>query len=116
MGARRMTHPTIRNTTFVSAPMTLTRGSVCSPPMLSATPNTMDTSSAARMLSPVSAPKSVSGISEEMKPVSVSSLVADSGTPLGSRAAGSMFIPAPGWKMLPTSRPISIDNSERTRK
>jgi hypothetical protein len=41
--------------------------------MLSATPNTMDTSRAARMLSPVSAPNSVSGISEEMKPVSVSS-------------------------------------------
>ncbi|MGC0373770.1 hypothetical protein RKD28_001286 [Streptomyces sp. SAI-229] len=91
-------------------------GAPSSPAMFRATPKTMETMSAARMASPVIAPSSEVGMREETKPVNVACSVAVSGTSAAFSEEGSTWRPAPGWKMLATTSPISMDSSDSTRK
>ena len=116
-GASRMTQPTILNTTCDIASMSLVIGALYSLVTLSAQPNSSDTSSADRIACPVIAPNRESGIilvTNSTKPIFSSE--STPGILLASSSDTSMFMPAPGLKMLATTSPISIDTSESTRK
>ena len=117
IGARRMTQPTILNTTCDSDSMSAVIGALCALVTLSAHPNSSDTSSAERIVCPVIAPNSESGITlvtNWTKPIF--SPESTPGILLASRVETSMFMPAPGLKTLATASPMSIDPSDRTRK
>ena len=117
MGASHMTQPTILNTTCDSAWIALVIGALDSRVTLRAQPISSDTSRADRIACPVIAPNRESGITlvtnctkPTFSPESTPGIV------LASRVETSMFMPAPGLKMLATTRPINIETSDRTKK
>ena len=84
---------------------------------LRAQPISSDTSRADRIACPVIAPNRESGIilvTNSTKPIFSSE--STPGILLASRLETSMFMPAPGLKMLATTSPISIDTSDSTKK
>src|SRR6476660_7451171 len=117
MGASHMTQPTILNTTCDSAWIALVIGALDSRVTLRAQPNSRDTTRADRIACPVIAPNSESGITlvtnctkPTFSPESTPGIV------LASRLETSMFMPAPGWKMLATISPINIETNDSTKK
>lgn len=84
--------------------------------MFRAAPKTIETISAARIASPVIAPSREVGMREETKPVKVACSVAVLGTSSAFSDEGSTCRPEPGWKMLATTSPISMDARDSTRK
>ena len=118
MGAAFITMFTSLNTGLVRASKKFSTGLPASPTMASDTPNSTATSSTCRMLSPTNGLIRVLGMMSITKPTSVMScdLATKPCTAFWSRSAGLMFMPAPGWNTLATTRPTTSASVEKVRK